>query len=202
MNPPDDAAACAEPIRGVRFDGVVLCGGASSRMGRDKALVVVDGRALARRVADALAAAGATSVTAVGGDASALGALGLAVRPDEWPGEGPLGGLVTALDTVGEDIAVVLGCDLLAPDPTAIRATVWALAEAGDADASVPFVGGRAQLHHMAWRRRAAPALRARFLAGARSLHAGTAGLRVRRVEGVAIGAVRDADVPSDLEGA
>ena len=42
------------------FSGAVLCGGGSRRMGRDKALIAVDGRPLAVRVADAVTAAGAS----------------------------------------------------------------------------------------------------------------------------------------------
>ena len=80
------------------FDGAVLCGGASRRMGRDKATLVLDGRPLAVRVADELAAAGALRVEAVGGDAEALVRAGLVHRPDRWPGEGPLGGIVTSLE--------------------------------------------------------------------------------------------------------
>ncbi|MGH9187147.1 MAG: NTP transferase domain-containing protein, partial [Acidimicrobiales bacterium] len=41
------------------WSGAVLCGGASRRMGRDKALLVVDGSALAVNVAEALRTAGA-----------------------------------------------------------------------------------------------------------------------------------------------
>ncbi|HJR26495.1 MAG TPA: NTP transferase domain-containing protein, partial [Acidimicrobiales bacterium] len=41
------------------FTGVVLCGGRSTRMGRDKALLELHGVPMARRVADALTAAGA-----------------------------------------------------------------------------------------------------------------------------------------------
>src|SRR5687768_5401850 len=98
------------------FAGAVLTGGASRRMGADKALVEGDGLAMARRAADALWAAGATEVMAVGGDAQALGRLSLEVVRDLHPGEGPLGGILTALAATDEDVVVVLACDLVAAD--------------------------------------------------------------------------------------
>jgi molybdopterin-guanine dinucleotide biosynthesis protein A len=78
--------------------GAVLTGGASRRMGRDKALVEVHGRALVAVAADALRAAGAEVVLTIGGDADALVAAAPGTRPvaDLHPAEGPLGGLLTA----------------------------------------------------------------------------------------------------------
>jgi molybdenum cofactor guanylyltransferase len=184
-----------------RFDGYVLCGGASRRMGRDKALVPVDGVAMARRVADALAAAGAERVVAVGGDAAALDGLGLASRPDRWPGEGPLGGLVTALGDAGggaAPVAVVVSCDLTDPDPVAIARLVQARA-AHDSDAVVPVVGGRQQWLHGAWHRRAAGILCDVFEAGERSVAGAALSLHVATVHDVAAEAVHDADHPADL---
>lgn len=183
------------------FDGYVLCGGASRRMGRDKALVPVDGVAMARLAADALLAAGAARVVAVGGDARALDELGLATRADRWPGEGPLGALVTSL--VDEHpsvarVAVVLSCDLTAPDPRAIARTVRARAELA-ADAAVPVVDGRHQWLHAAWDRRVAGILADVFDAGERSLAGAALSLRIATVDGVDPAAVHDADRPGDL---
>ena len=48
---------------GASFSGAVLTGGASRRMGRDKALVLVDGETLGERVVDALRRAGASDVS-------------------------------------------------------------------------------------------------------------------------------------------
>lgn len=183
------------------FDGYVLCGGASRRMGRDKALVPVDGVAMARRVADALVAAGAGRIAAVGGDAAALERLGLVSHPDRWPGEGPLGGLLTALGDPGggaAPVAVVLSCDLTDPDPAAIAGMVQARAER-DSDAAVPVVGGRRQWLHAAWHRRAAGILQDVFDAGERSLVGAARSLRVATVDDVGPGAVHDADRPADL---
>jgi len=184
------------------FDGYVLCGGASRRMGRDKALLPLHGRPLAARVADVLTRAGAVTVEAVGGDAVGLAAVGLRHRPDRWPGEGPLGGLVTALMAPGTaDVAAVLACDLVDPDPTAIAAVVAARA-ATDADVAVPVVGGREQWVHAAWHRRSAGVLGDVFAAGERSLAGAVLGLRVVAVDDLPDGALRDADRPGDLPAA
>lgn len=181
------------------FDGAVLCGGASRRMGRDKALLLLDGRPLAARVADELQAAGAGRVEAVGGDADALRRAGLSHRPDRWPGEGPLGGIVTALEAPGgADVVVVASCDLVAPDRRALRQVATALLEAG-ADAAVPVVAGRHQWLHTAWHRRVAGVLGDVFAAGERSVAGAVLGLRVVTVPELRVEALRDADRPDDL---
>jgi len=180
------------------FDGAVLCGGASRRMGRDKATLPLAGEPMAARVGRALAAAGARTITAVGGDGAALARHGLAPVADRWPGEGPLGGLITALDDASEDIVVVLGCDLLAPDPAAIRALVARLAT-GRADAAIPRLHERAQWLHGAWRRRVGGVLEDVFESGERSLFGAVTGLRVDFVEVADGTAYRDADTPEAL---
>ena len=180
------------------FAGAVLCGGASRRMGRDKALVSVDGRALALRVADALRAAGAEPVLGVGGDLDALAALGLAGVPDEEPGAGPLTGILTALAQGAAPLTFVAACDLVTPSAEAVTATVTALGP--DEDVAVPLVDGRRQWMHAAWRAGAAAPLAAAFAAGERAVHAAVAaaGLRVADVS-LPASAVADADSPADL---
>jgi molybdenum cofactor guanylyltransferase len=182
------------------FSGAVLCGGGSRRMGRDKALIAIDGRPLAVRVADAVTAAGASRVTAVGGDLDALRAEGLAGVADADPGAGPLTGIVTALVHAADDIVFVAGCDLVMPSSEAIATTVRALAADPAADVAVPLVRGRRQWMHAAWRRRAEAPLAASFAAGERAVHAAVAagGLRVVDVT-LDPAAVADADTPADL---
>src|SRR5437762_6085926 len=110
------------------WTGVVLTGGASTRMGTDKAFVVVEGAPMALRVARAMAAAGAERVICVGGDLARLGALGLHTAPDLYPGDGPLGGLVSAFDAAADEpMLLVAPCDLVAPSAAAFRAIVAAL---------------------------------------------------------------------------
>jgi molybdopterin-guanine dinucleotide biosynthesis protein A len=188
-------------------------------MGRDKALIEVDGRPLAARVADAVAEAGAGAVVAVGGDLAALRAAGLAAVPDDEPGAGPLVGVVTALAVAGsggatarregaapvaarpsDDIVFVAACDLVDPSPAAIAATVRALAGSEAGDVAVPLVDGRRQWVHAAWRRHARAPLAAAFEAGERAIHAAVAasGMRVVDVT-LDARAVADADAPADL---
>jgi molybdenum cofactor guanylyltransferase len=100
--------------------GAVLCGGGSRRFGADKALAEVDGRPMVARVCAVLQAAGCAPVVVVGGDRERLVAVtGCDHVDDTWPGEGPLGGVIDALQAVrrrsGRGV-VVAACDL--PDLT------------------------------------------------------------------------------------
>lgn len=167
------------------FVGAVLCGGASRRMGHDKALLELDGRALARRVADALTEAGAWRVVAIGGDAAGLTRWGLDVVADAHPGEGPLGGVLTAFaharslagagresssatdrESSTTDIVAVLACDLIHPDSAAVAMVVAALA---GAHVAVPVHDGHRHVHHAVWHRRAEPVVAAAFARGERA---------------------------------
>ena len=85
-------------------------------MGRDKALIEIDGVPMAERVARVLEAAGCDPVIFIGGD-PALAELGRRQVPDRYPGDGPVGGVVTALYALPDAHAVlVTACDL--PDLT------------------------------------------------------------------------------------
>lgn len=180
------------------FAGAVLTGGSSSRLGRDKALLDVEGVVLAERVARALRGAGAASVSAVGGaidDLSALGCFDTLV-PDLWPGEGPLGGILTALATIEEDLVVVLACDTPQVTSDAPRRLVESL---GAADAAVAVVGGRDQPLTAVWRTSTARAvLHHAFESGERAPRAALRSLRVTRVE-LPAREVEDVDRPEDL---
>ncbi|MEN9506937.1 MAG: hypothetical protein RI958_2863 [Actinomycetota bacterium] len=101
--------------------GAILAGGASRRMGRDKAFVEIDGVPMVSRVAAVLTESGCSSVVVVGGDAAALGRVGLERIDDAWPGEGPLGGVITALRWAGGPVLVV-ACDLPDLSVGAVRA--------------------------------------------------------------------------------
>jgi molybdenum cofactor guanylyltransferase len=170
-------------------------------MGRDKALLEIDGQPMALRVAEALLAAGATEVVAVGGDLQSLQAIGLEAVADRAPAHGPLGGVLTALD-VGGPLVMVVACDLVAPSPDAMAEVVDALGADRAADVAVPVVDGRPQWVHAAWRSSAAGALRRSLAAGTLAIHRAVSDLEVVRVAGLESAALRDADEPGELPGA
>jgi molybdenum cofactor guanylyltransferase len=185
-----------------RFSGAVLCGGRSRRMGRDKALVPVGGTPMVVRVAEALWVAGARDVVGVGREPHALAPLRLSTVPDGRPGAGPVAGIATALAWAdGDELVMVVGCDLVAPSPAAIGATLAALARNPAAGVAVPVSDGRTQWHHAAWRTSAGPAIERALGAGARSVGGvvAAAGLAIVGVDGIDPAALADADVPGDL---
>jgi molybdopterin-guanine dinucleotide biosynthesis protein A len=81
--------------------GVVLCGGASRRMGRDKAELVVEGRTLLERAAATLASVAHEVVLACGPEPR-YAHRGLELVLDRVPGGGPLAGLEAGLARLAE----------------------------------------------------------------------------------------------------
>jgi molybdenum cofactor guanylyltransferase len=96
--------------------GVVLAGGASRRFGRDKALVDFNGEPSIARLCRVLQIATSAPVRIIG-DTEKYKRTGFECIADRWPGEGPLGGIITALDA-GSDSndsrswSLIIGCDM------------------------------------------------------------------------------------------
>ena len=115
--------------------GFVLAGGDSSRMGRDKALLAVDGATLIERITGCVAEA-AGNVTVIGSPEK-YGFLDVPVIPDAIPGLGPLGGLLTALRSTTADWNLVVACDMPRLNADFLRGLVRA-GERTQKDAIVP----------------------------------------------------------------
>jgi molybdopterin-guanine dinucleotide biosynthesis protein A len=96
----------------INYSGIVMAGGRSLRMGRDKALIEVGGQALWRRQYELLAAVGCRE-RFVSARAEQAWAFALEHRLDDArPDCGPLGGLVAALRACTSSHLVVLAVDL------------------------------------------------------------------------------------------
>jgi molybdenum cofactor guanylyltransferase len=95
--------------------GYVLAGGASSRFGHDKALVKIGAKPMLARMIELLETV--TKNVKVIGPLEMYAQFGIEVVPDRWPGEGPLGGIVTALrdgakGNPASEWNLILSCDM------------------------------------------------------------------------------------------
>jgi molybdopterin-guanine dinucleotide biosynthesis protein A len=119
--------------------GAVLVGGASRRMGRDKALLPWHGEPLAvhgiRRLATVC-----PRVALVGGSGRGYDRLGFAWWPDPpgLAGAGPMAGLLAALDRAPR--VLLVGCDLPELEPWFLRRL---LAAGRGRPAAIPEVNGQ-----------------------------------------------------------
>ena len=116
------------------IEGFILAGGASSRMGEDKALLRLGGELFVGRVARALRAV-AGRVRAVSSRHEGA-ALGFEVVPDVYEGRGALGGIHAALAACGAPWAAVVSCDL--PFVTGDLLSRLASFRSGEMDAVAP----------------------------------------------------------------
>jgi molybdopterin-guanine dinucleotide biosynthesis protein A len=166
-------------------------------MGVDKALVEVEGVAMAARVAAALAGGGCDPVVCQGGDAEALAALGLVVIPDSRPGSGPVAAIADALAAAAPADVVACACDLPWLDVATVARLVATVAERPDADI---VVASDADGPHLAgvWRARAAGQLEALVTSGVRSYRGALERLNTVRVD-VPSAAIANVNSPGDL---
>jgi molybdopterin-guanine dinucleotide biosynthesis protein A len=91
--------------------GVILAGGASSRFGENKALAIFLGEPLIRRVARVMDVVFQNTLL-VTNTPEVYSGLGLQTVRDEVPGQGPLGGIVTAFEHTVNDYIFVAACDM------------------------------------------------------------------------------------------
>lgn len=182
-------------MSGADFSVAILIGGDSSRMGSDKATFDVDGSPMAVRVAHAAEAAGASEILLIGGTQARAKKLVGSWKKDGFPGEGPLGGVITALKAASHDSVVVLSCDMPFITDAVISSLVRGLA---DAQASV---GRTDRLNWLcaAWsKEECLPTLQSVWKRKERAVHRAAVLLDVAEVPVPAV-AVRNINTPADL---
>ncbi|HEX5167316.1 MAG TPA: molybdenum cofactor guanylyltransferase [Thermomicrobiales bacterium] len=168
------------------LSSAILTGGASRRMGSDKALLSVAGTTLLERAI--------RSVERVAGDIFIVGdrqpyrKFGVPVVADAYPGSGPLGGIATALRQARYEHVLVVACDM----PFLSVALLEAMAnERRDYDVLVPVRGQQADVQggmrtyetlHAIYRRVCLPHLKQRLAQSELKVADALAGLRVREL--------------------
>jgi len=138
-------------------------------MGRDKAFLPFRGGTLAGFVAREVLAAASSAVLV--GDPKPHETLGFPVVPDLYPGEGPLGGILTALAHSPAEWNLIVACDMPAVSADFLRGLLEA-AENSQADALVPSnpVSGLPEPLCAVYRAGARPVIQAAFARGVRTV--------------------------------
>jgi molybdenum cofactor guanylyltransferase len=149
-----------------------MAGGGSARFGRDKALVELGGKPmLARMIALLQRVTKNVKLVAAGGKYTEFGA---GVVADRWPAEGPLGGIITALENTAAtdpqcEWNLIVSCDMpfLTEDWLKFLA---GRAEASAADVVLACSASGPEPLCACWRTRAVETLRPAFERGVRKV--------------------------------
>ena len=139
--------------------GIVLAGGASNRMRRDKARLRLGGQSLIERTLGVLGALFDDMLVVADREERFAGIGNARVVRDIVPGIGPLGGIYTGLTETDKDAGFVVACDmpLLDPGVMARQIDLWCAAAA---EAVVPLLDGRPEPLHSIYAKRCLPAIR------------------------------------------
>jgi molybdopterin-guanine dinucleotide biosynthesis protein A len=166
----------------MNFHGFVQAGGGSTRFGTDKAMVRLGGKSMLERTGELLAKV-CVDVTIVAAEGKYADAPWPRIA-DRWPGQGPLGGILTALhhlratesgdqsrDEEGDScpFALILSCDM----PFLTAAFLRFLTEralVSEAAIIVPEAANRLEPLCACWCSAATEAIQAVFDAGSRKV--------------------------------
>ncbi|MBL7076425.1 MAG: molybdenum cofactor guanylyltransferase [Kiritimatiellae bacterium] len=164
---------------------IIMAGGRSTRMGRDKRLLEIDGLPLVEHVHDQLRDHFDELIISANDDANDF--LALPTVADRTAGMGPLMGLASALETVRHDVALAVACDMPKID---IHLAHRMLNQADDYDAVVPRVvqpsssdTPRLEPLFAVYRRDMAPRMFELLAQGERRIRSVFAGARVHYVD-------------------
>lgn len=167
----------------VRASGVIMAGGVSRRLGRDKALEVVGGKTLIERVVETLTPL-TSEVLAVVAEAEQADAMSLPahvrVVTDRYPGGGSLGGIFSGLYASAETWSLVVACDMPFLNARLLRHLLELTA---DVDAVVPCLGGWPEPLHAVYSKACMAPLESMLKKGQLKIAPAFEAMRVRYVD-------------------
>jgi molybdopterin-guanine dinucleotide biosynthesis protein A len=145
-------------------------------MGRDKATLPFHGLPLAEAIA--------ASVREAAGSATFIGHPTLPGIPDLYPGEGPLGGILTALRHTAAEYNLIVACDLPRLSPAVLGRLLDAAEAIPGALALLPHApGGRPEPLCAVYHAAALPVIERCFAAGVRRITRALEDLPVHHLE-------------------
>jgi len=140
--------------------GVVLAGGKSTRMGRNKALLPFQGRTLIETVVETMTSVFSRVLLSIH-QPDAYPSLDLLKVVDRYPEIGPLGGITSVLES-GQSRILCVGCDM----PFLNRDLIRNLCSFDSFDAVIPVWQERPQVLHALYSQSLLPSFQASIRAG------------------------------------
>ncbi|MFB4321738.1 molybdenum cofactor guanylyltransferase [Priestia sp. BR_2] len=145
--------------------GIALAGGASRRMGRNKALLPMEGMSLIERTVHALDKVSGRVILSAN-DPEPYQFLGLECVPDLYVGQGPMAGLHAALKSSRSTWNLVAACDMPYIHERFLQGLLDLANKQDTAEAVIPVVEGRMHPLLAAYRRETAESLERRLIRG------------------------------------
>jgi len=159
------------------YSVLILAGGQSRRMGRNKAFLDWRGRPLIADLIDRFRPI-SDDVILIAPDLKPFQGLNARLVPDPLPPVGPLGGLWSGLLSARHEWAFAMACDMPLVDP---RVVEWMFEQRGEADAVVPLDDqGRPEPLHALYRASCLNAIASALACGQRAMLAFYPAIRVR----------------------
>lgn len=124
----------------MKFSSVILAGGKSTRMGRDKAWLPLDGQPLLARQIAVVRKLGPAELLISGRADTDYSSLGYTVLGDAFRDAGPLAGIAAGLEAATAPLVLVLAVDMPEMTSCALRQLVMCC---GEGTGVVPRVGHR-----------------------------------------------------------
>jgi molybdopterin-guanine dinucleotide biosynthesis protein A/nucleoside-triphosphatase THEP1 len=162
-----------------RATAIIMAGGDSSRLGRDKALLPVNGRPIIEHIYNQLRPHFEQIIISAG-EPDKYAFLGVEVVSDIVSGQGPLMGISSAMQASRNDLNFVIACDI--PNVN-IRFMKRLLRESKDFDAVIPVSGGKKYEPLFAvYRKTLLKTMNRTLASGKRKIMAALAGRRVKYI--------------------
>lgn len=154
----------------LHITGLILAGGKSSRMGKNKALLPIGDKTAVERIVQALSEWTDSQVISAD-EAETYLFTGLPVAVDLHPGEGPLAGLEAGMEKEQADWYLAAACDMPLIRPEVVKYLTGKI-KTSEYQAVLPVINGRRQPLLAAYRADCLPVLKNCLSDGERSLKA------------------------------
>ncbi|RTZ57234.1 molybdenum cofactor guanylyltransferase [Bacillus sp. SAJ1] len=149
---------------------IILAGGKSSRMGKNKALLPIEGKSIIKRIAEEFTPI-SEEIIIIANIPEIYNELDLSIFPDvpEFRGEGPLAGIYTGIDVADEDFCLFIACDMPFVSRKIGEYLIRELKNSG-VDAVIPSHQGRVHPLFGAYHKRIQPFIKENLLNGKRKM--------------------------------